>query len=202
MKFYRLLFLLVIFSSSASAKTMLVLGDSLSAAYGMQQQQGWVALLQQRLSEQFFEVDVVNASISGETLSGGLTRLPVLLDRHQPDYIVLELGANDGLRGGNVKVIEKNLRKLMATATESGARVLLLGIRLPPNYGPRYTENFFKLYEQAAREYKTFRVPFLLENVALDPKMMQSDGLHPNVIAQPVLLDTVWPVMEIMLRKP
>ena len=202
MKLYRLVFLLLILSNSASAKTMLVLGDSLSAAYGMQQQQGWVALLQQRLSEQFFEVDVVNASISGETLSGGLTRLPALLNRHQPDYIVLELGANDGLRGGNVKVIEKNLRKLTEMASQSGAKVLVLGIRLPPNYGPRYTENFFSLYENVAKEYKAYRVPFLLENVALDPKLMQSDGLHPNVIAQPILLDTVWPIMEIMLRKP
>ncbi|WP_315981995.1 arylesterase [Aliamphritea spongicola] len=201
MKFYRLLFLLVIFSSSASAKTMLVLGDSLSAAYGMQQQQGWVALLQERLSEHFSKL---------------MWSMPVSAAKHSAADLPACLHCWTGTSRttsfwswGPMTVYAavmlrslKNLRKLMATATESGARVLLLGIRLPPNYGPRYTENFFKLYEQAAKEYKTYRVPFLLENVALDPKMMQSDGLHPNVIAQPVLLDTVWPIMEIMLRKP
>ena len=191
-----------VLSGSVNAKTLLVLGDSLSAAYGMQQQQGWVALLQQRLTDEFFEVDVVNASISGETLSGGITRLPELLNRHQPDYIVLELAANDGLRGGNVKVIEKNLRTLTAIATDSGAQVMILGIQLPPNYGPRYTREFFSVFEKVAVDYKTYRVPFFLEDVALDPQLMQADGLHPNSAAQPKLLDTVWPLMQIMLRKP
>lgn len=183
----------------ASAKTLLVLGDSLSAAYGIEQQQGWVALLEKRLGIEYPDITVVNASISGETTSGGLTRLPKLLDRHQPAYIVLELAANDGLRGTSLAVIKHNLGQLITLSQKAGAKVLVVGIRLPPNYGPRYTEKFFNLFELMATQYGTYRAPFLMENVALEPSLIQSDRLHPTAEAQPILLENVWPDLKKML---
>jgi acyl-CoA thioesterase-1 len=182
--------------NNASAQTLLVLGDSLSAAYRLKPEEGWVALLQNRLVEQGSDIKVVNASISGETTQGGLTRLPELLSRHQPNWIVLELGANDGLRATPIPRIEQNLRALIDQSQEAGAEPIIVGIQLPPNYGPRYTRRFFGLYESLAQEYELARVPFLLEDVALKPELMQSDGLHPTAEAQPIVLEQVWPTLS------
>lgn len=182
--------------NNASAQTLLVLGDSLSAAYRLKPEEGWVALLQNRLVEQGSDIKVVNASISGETTQGGLTRLPELLNRHQPNWIVLELGANDGLRATPIPRIEQNLRALIDQSQEAGAEPIIVGIQLPPNYGPRYTRRFFGLYESLAQEYELARVPFLLEDVALKPELMQSDGLHPTAEAQPIVLEQVWPILS------
>ncbi|MFN3882183.1 MAG: arylesterase [Nitrincola lacisaponensis] len=192
-----LLSLLFIFSTSLSANTLLVLGDSLSAAYGIPPEQGWVALLEQRLPAEDFQI--INASVSGETTSGGLTRLPALLSRHEPDLLLLQLGANDALRGLPLQVIRSNLDALVEQARQAGTEVLLIGIRIPPNYGPQYTESFFNLYAEIADQYALPRVPFLLENVALDWNLMQSDGLHPNADAQPLILDNVWLHLEPLL---
>lgn len=194
--------MLVLFTTQGvSAKTLLVLGDSLSAAYNMQTEQGWVALLQKRLANTHPEVQVINSSVSGETTSGGLTRLPNLLDRHQPDYIVLELAANDGLRGTPLKIIEKNIAKMIQLSKQTATQVTLVGVRLPTNYGPRYTQQFFDIFERLASSENTYRVPFLMENVALLPDLMQGDRLHPNAKAQPIILENVWPAIEKMLNK-
>ncbi|BBB31423.1 arylesterase [Neptunomonas japonica] len=200
MAFIRYLLLLsVIVSSSVSARTLLVLGDSLSAAYGIRPEQGWVALLETRLQQGYTDIDVVNASISGETTQGGITRLPALIERHQPDWIVLELAANDGLRGMPLALIQRNITQLIELSEQASATPLLVGIRLPPNYGVSYTERFYSLFETLADEYEVSRVPFLLEGVALQQSLMQADGLHPNAKAQAVLLDNVWPYLQPLL---
>lgn len=186
-------------TQSVSAKTLLVLGDSLSAAYNMQQQQGWVALMADRIKQNYPDVAVINASISGETTSGGLTRLPELIDRHQPDYIVLELAANDGLRGTSLKIIKQNIQQLISLAKQAEAKVTLVGVRLPSNYGPRYTEKFFNIFEQLAELEQVYRVPFLMQNVALNPELMQADRLHPNAAAQTIILENVWGSIAQML---
>jgi acyl-CoA thioesterase I len=184
----------------ASARTILVFGDSLSAAYGIRPEQGWVTLLAQRLQAQGYGYQVVNASVSGETSSGGLERLPRALELHQPAIVILELGANDGLRGLPVNVMRENLAHMVQLAQAAGARVLLVGIRIPPNYGPRYTEEFAAVYAQLAQQYRVPLVPFLLQKVALDPALMQQDGLHPNAAGEPPLLDTLWPYLETLLK--
>lgn len=188
---------LLLLSPAAFAKTLLVVGDSLSAAYGIPAESGWVALLDKELSD----VEVVNASISGETTSGGLTRLEALLDRHQPEYMVLELGANDGLRGSPVAQIEENLSAMVAMAKTSGAQVLILGIQLPPNYGRRYTKRFYQVFEQVADSSDSLRVPFFLEGVATKPQLMQSDRLHPTAQAQPIILQNVLPSVQELLQR-
>lgn len=194
--------MLVLFTTQGvSAKTLLVLGDSLSAAYNMQTEQGWVALMQQRLANTHPNIQVINSSISGETTSGGLTRLPKLLDRHQPDYIVLELAANDGLRGTPLKIIEKNILKMIQLSKQTASAVTLVGVRLPTNYGPRYTQKFFDIFERLATSESTYRVPFLMEKVALVPELMQQDRLHPSAKAQPIILENVWPAIEKMLNQ-
>ncbi len=175
------------------------MGDSLSAAYGLQPSQGWVALLERRLDEEYPNVKVINASISGETTQGGITRLPALLERHQPQWIVLELAANDGLRGTPIPLIERNLRTLIELSQSHGAIPLLVGVRLPPNYGPAYTNRFFDLFDTLSKEYQISRVPFLMDKVALDRQLMQPDGLHPNAQAQPYLLENVWPFLKPLL---
>jgi acyl-CoA thioesterase-1 len=186
---------------AAQGQTILVFGDSLSAAYGLRPEQGWVALLEKRLHAQAYGYQVVNASISGETTSGGLARLPRALATHQPAIVVLELGANDGLRGLPIAATHENLTKLVQLATDSGARVLLIGIRLPPNYGPRYGTEFAGMYGQIAEQQHLPLVPFLLEKVALDPAVMQADGLHPSAPGEPAVLETVWPFLEPMLQR-
>jgi acyl-CoA thioesterase-1 len=191
------LFGLFAWGQAAQAQTtVLVLGDSLSAAYRLKSEQGWVSLLQERIAEQGIDAQIINASISGETTQGGLTRLPDLLKRHQPDWIVLELGANDGLRATPIRLIERNLRALIDQSLAQKAKPIMVGVHLPPNYGPRYTDQFFSLFGDLASEYDAPHVPFLLEGVALNPDLMQSDGLHPTAEAQPMILDTVWPVIE------
>jgi acyl-CoA thioesterase I len=191
--------LLWFLASSATAGTLLVLGDSLSAGYGLTPGQGWVDLLQQRLEQRGDAWRVVNASISGDTTAGGRSRLPAALERYQPDVLVLELGANDGLRGLSLTAMKRNLNAMIEQARAAGAHVLLIGMQMPPNYGPRYTQGFSAIYAELAAEHEVPLVPFLLERVALDAGLMLSDNLHPNARAQPLLLDTVWPQLEPML---
>jgi acyl-CoA thioesterase-1 len=187
-------------AAGASERTILVLGDSLSAGYGLKPAQGWVVLLEQRLRDQGYGYRVVNASVSGETSGGGLQRLPRALELHQPAVVVVELGANDGLRGLSVPLTADNLTKITAESKKAGAQVLLIGMRLPPNYGPRYTNDFMRMYQEIATASKVPLVPFLLQSVALKPELMQADGLHPTAPAQPALLDTVWPQLKPLLK--
>ena len=185
----------------ASPSTILVFGDSLSAAYGIRPEQGWVALLTQRLESQGYGYQIVNASVSGETSDGGLERLPRALQLHQPGIVILELGANDGLRGLPVNATRDNLAAMVRLAQAAGARVLLVGLRMPPNYGPRYTDEFAHIFPALAEQYRVPLVPFLLEKVALNPEMMQADGLHPNAQGEPAILETLWPYLKPLLMK-
>jgi acyl-CoA thioesterase I len=186
-------------AAAAAGPAILVFGDSLSAAHGLATEQGWVALLRGRLQAQGYGYRVVNASVSGETTSGGLARLPRALELHRPRIVILELGANDGLRGLAVAGIRLRLAAMIRLCERTGAKVLLLGIRLPPNYGPRYGDPFAAEYGELARQFHVPLVPFLLAGVALDPRLMQSDGLHPNARGEPIVLDTVWPYLKPML---
>jgi acyl-CoA thioesterase-1 len=181
--------------------TILVLGDSLSAGYGVAAGEGWVDLLAQRLAQQDYPYPVVNASISGDTSAGGLSRIDAALAQHHPAILILELGANDGLRGLSLKSLKDNLNSIIIRAKGAGARVLLLGMAMPPNYGPRYTERFSAIYGELALEQQLPKPPFLLERVALDPALMQPDNLHPNAGGQPLLLETVWPSLLPLLEK-
>jgi len=183
----------------ASPSTILVFGDSLSAAYGIRPEQGWVALLTQRLHSQGYGYQIVNASVSGETSEGGRERLPRALQLHQPGIVILELGANDGLRGLPVSATRDNLAALVQLSQVAGARVLLVGLRIPPNYGQRYTEAFARIFPELAEQYHVPLVPFLLEKVALNPELMQPDGLHPNSQGEPPILDTLWPYLKPLL---
>lgn len=180
---------------------LLVFGDSLSAAYGLNTDQGWVALLQDRLQDEGYGYTVVNASVSGETTAGGRARLPRALDQHKPSIVVLELGANDGLRGLPLQGVRANLEAMMTSIRQAGARVLVAGILIPPNYGPTYSQGFADMYQQLAREQKVPLVPFLLEGVALDPRLMQEDGLHPRAEGQPRVLDNVWRHLRPLLER-
>jgi len=189
-------------SSAGAAPGILVWGDSLSAAYGLEPSQGWVSLLDQRLKARGYDYTVVNGSVSGETTAGGLTRLPDALGQHKPDIVVVELGANDGLRGTPIPVMQDNLGRMIALSRKAGAKVLLVGIMLPPNYGPRYTDGFVAVYKALARWYRVPLVPFLLDGVAQDPELMQSDGLHPVATAEMRVLDNVWPHLQPLLKKP
>lgn len=190
----------VIYAASTRAPVLLVLGDSLSAEYGLPRDTGWVKLLEERLAQSGAQFSVVNASISGETTSGGLTRLPDLLKTHQPRIVVIELGANDGLRGLSVVALRSNLRALVKACRSAGARVLLVGIRVPPNYGPHYGEDFFSSFEKISREEKISYLPFLLEGFAENADMFQSDRLHPTEAAQSLILNNVWPKLQPLLR--
>ncbi len=181
---------------AARGGDLLVLGDSLSAAHGIAPEAGWVHLLQQRLDASAAPRRVINASISGETTAGGLARLPALLKQHAPGLVLIELGANDGLRGLPLTEIRANLAKLLTQVRETKARAVLVGIELPVNYGPQYRDGLRAMYRDLAGEFNVPLVPFLLDGVALDPALMQDDGLHPNAQGQPRLLDNVWPVLE------
>lgn len=192
-----LLFMLV---AVAQAQSLLVVGDSISAAYGLDTRLGWVALLQQRLDEKGLSYQVVNASISGDTTAGGRSRLPALLEQHQPALVIIELGGNDGLRGLSLTAMQDNLAAMIAQAQAQGARVLLLGMRIPPNYGPRYSEGFYQVYQQLAAEQPVALVDFFLEGVGGVPGMIQNDGIHPTEAAQQQLLDTAWPLIEAQLQ--
>jgi acyl-CoA thioesterase-1 len=185
----------------ASDRTILVFGDSLSAAHGIRPEEGWVALLTQRLQSQGYGYQIVNASVSGETTSGGLERLPRALQVHRPGLVILELGANDALRGLPVGAARENLAQMARLTQAAGAQVLLLGMRIPPNYGPRYTEEFARMFPELANQYHLPLVPFLLEKVALNPALMQEDGMHPNASGEAPILDTVWPYLKPLLKK-
>jgi len=187
-------------AGAAPAPSILIVGDSLSAGYGIGMRDGWVTLLQQRLVKQRYPHAVVNASISGDTTSGGRTRLPDALKRHRPQIVVIELGGNDGLRGLSLRETRVNLEAMINAAQSAGAQVLLLGIHLPPNYGPEYTGKFHAIYHELARAHDTALVPFLLNGVALTPGLMQPDGIHPRAAAQPRLLDNVWPILVPLLK--
>lgn len=178
--------------------TLLVMGDSLSAAYGIEQEQGWVSLLAERLDG---DVLVVNASISGETTSGGAQRFADIIGQRQPDIVLLELGGNDGLRGLPPAQMRANLATMIEQSQQAGAEVLLLGIDIPPNYGQAYRDAFTGVYHSLAQEYELSLVPFLLEDIALNQQLMQSDGIHPTADAQPIILDNVWPALEPMLEE-
>jgi acyl-CoA thioesterase-1 len=185
----------------ASDRTILVFGDSLSAALGIRPEQGWVALLARRIQSQGYGYEVVNASVSGETSSGGLQRLPRALELHRPGIVILELGANDGLRGLPVEEMRANLARMVHLSQAAGARVLLVGIRIPPNYGPRYSDQFAGSFPALAQQNHLPLVPFLLENVALNPALMQEDGMHPNAAGEPAVLENVWPHLKPLLNK-
>ena len=181
-------------------RRILVVGDSLSAAYNMSEAEGWVALLQSRLAEgPYSNWRVVNASVSGATTAAGLQVLPVVLDRHSPDICIIELGANDGLQGKPIPYIRNNLFRLVSSCADQGADVLLIGIRLPPNYGSAYTEPFFNIYAEIASEKQLAYVPFLLEGVAGNTELMMVDGIHPKAIAQSRVLENVYPVLQPLL---
>lgn len=184
-----------------AADTLVVLGDSLSAAYGLEQKQGWVTLLEQRLRQRCPECRLINASISGETTAGGRSRIDALLKHHHPDILIVELGGNDGLRGLPIMAITANLDAILTAARRSGARVLLLGMRLPPNYGPRYTRKFQGVYQHLADKHDVTLVPFLLAGLEDDRDMFQADGIHPVAAAQDIILENVWPALEKMLRQ-
>jgi acyl-CoA thioesterase-1 len=187
----------VLMSAAALAhsapKTVLVLGDSLSAEYGLTRGSGWVALLDQKLKAEKIDAAIVNASISGETTSGGRSRLPALLAQHHPALVVIELGANDGLRGLPVAAAEANLRAMVELAHRNKAEVLLVGMRMPPNYGRSYTESFFSMYKNLSTQLKAPLVPFMLEGVAEKPALFQADRLHPTAQAHPTILANIWP---------
>ncbi|MGV8917133.1 MAG: arylesterase [Pseudomonas sp.] len=190
---------LLLLSQEAAAGTVLIVGDSISAAFGLDTRLGWVSLLQQRLKKEGFADKVVNASISGDTSAGGHARLPALLAEHKPEVVVLELGGNDGLRGQQLTDMQQNLSAMIDSSRAAGAKVLLLGMRLPPNYGERYNKAFSGVYGFLAEQKKVPLVPFFLEGIGGHPDLMQADGLHPAVAAQDKLLENVWPTLKPLL---
>jgi len=188
-------------SLASEPPVLLVLGDSLSAGYGMERDKSWVSLLETRLAERGYVYRVLNSSISGDTSQGGLTRLPRLLERYQPQIVIIELGANDGLRGIDPAVTRANLADMIMRSQATGARVLLAGIKLPPNYGSAYLQQFESMYDDLASEYGTLLVPFFMDGVAMEPEFLQADNIHPNEAGQPVLLENVWAVLEPALAR-
>jgi acyl-CoA thioesterase-1 len=182
--------------STASDPTVLVFGDSLSAGYGIDVDQSWTYLLQARLKDQGYEHSVVNASISGETTEGGAARISSAMDNFEPQLVILELGGNDGLRAFPPPRIKRNLQKIIESAQENGAAIVMLGIRIPGNYGRRYTDAFEDVYRQLAAELGVPWIEFFMEGIALNDELMQDDGIHPNAEAQPLLLDNAWPIIE------
>ncbi len=192
--------LVVVSSTARSAPpTLLVVGDSLGAAYGIDPAQGWVALLARRLERAGQPHRVVNASLSGDTTAGGLRRLPALLDTHRPEVVLIELGGNDGLRGLPLATVRANLAEMVRLARTTARTVLLLGVRMPPNYGPRYAEGFAAVYREVACEGGAALVPALLAGVGEHLELMQDDGIHPTAAAQPLIVDNVWPVLVPLL---
>jgi len=190
---------LMCMAQNAAAGTVLIVGDSISAGFGLDTSKGWVALLQQRLKKEGFDDKVVNASISGDTSAGGLARLPAALAAHKPDVVVIELGGNDGLRGQPPAQLQQNLASMIEQSQASGAKVLLLGMQIPPNYGKRYVDAFAKVFNDVATAKKVPLVPFFLEGIGGNPALMQADGLHPAVGAQGKLLENVWPTLKPLL---
>jgi acyl-CoA thioesterase I len=192
--------LISLVSVSAMGKSIAVLGDSISAAYGIEVGQGWVALVQDKLHEKQSSYNIENESISGDTSAGGLARIDSVLARHKPSVLIIELGANDGLRGLSPAVLKNNLTEIVRRALKSGAKVLLLSMRIPPNYGKRYTDMFYNVYPQLSKELGVPYVPFILEDVALVKELMQQDGLHPNEKAQAIIAEKIWPHLVQLIR--
>jgi acyl-CoA thioesterase-1 len=186
---------------AADGKTIVILGDSLSAAYGMELSESWPSLLRQRLDQDGHAYRVFNSSIAGETTQGGLTRLPRLLEQHEPEIVIVELGGNDGLRGLPIEVTRGNLSSMIEQSLAAGAKVLLAEMRIPPNYGRTYTEKFNGTYTELAEQHGALLLPFLLREIALEPGMMQDDGIHPTAAAQPLILEQVWSVLQPLLTR-
>ena len=186
---------LTIASTTEARKTILILGDSLSAGYGIPEGKSWAELLQKKLHATQSNIQLINASISGDTSANGLNRLPKAVQQHQPDVIVIELGGNDGLRGLPIRHIKKNLESLLKVALNSDATVALMKISIPPNYGKKYTQAFENIYPVLAQQYSIQLLPFLIEDIALKPELMQSDGIHPNEAAQPAIMETMWQLL-------
>jgi acyl-CoA thioesterase-1 len=202
----RIFVLLILWAAAvpayAETPAILVFGDSISAGYGLPRvERGWVALLQTKLKSEGYGYEVVNASVSGETTAGGLARLPRALNLHRPAVVILELGGNDGLRALPIDPMRANLSRMIDLAKGAGAKVLLLGMRIPPNYGPQYTEQFRAVYADLGREKHVPVVPFFLSSVALHADLMQADGVHPDEAAQPLLLAAVWPALDPLLKR-
>lgn len=188
-------------NAHSASKTILVLGDSLSAEYGLVRGEGWVSLLEKQLTAKNIHAQVINASISGETTVGGKTRLPSLMEKYHPDIVIIELGGNDALRGLSLKASEDNFRAMISTAKKDKARIILTGMQIPPNYGKEYAQKFFSLYAKLAAEQKIVLVPFLLEGVADSNDYFQADRIHPVAKAHPVILNNVWQHLYPLLRK-
>ncbi len=184
----------------SASKTVLVLGDSLSAEYGLPRGTGWVSLLQQQLRSEKPDTQLINASISGETTAGGKSRLPALLQQHKPAIVILELGGNDGLRGLSLAATQANLRHMIAISVAAGAKIVVVGMQVPPNYGPDYSKRFAAMYQGLAREPGVRLVPFLLRGLEDTEQYFQPDRIHPNQRAQPIMLDNVWPVLKPLLK--
>jgi len=189
------------FTHADDTPTVIVFGDSLSAGYGVDFDQTWVALLQSRLESQGYEHRVINASISGETTEGGQTRIKQALENFESDLVILELGGNDGLRGFPTEVIKDNIRSIIETTRTHGAAIVILGIRIPTNYGARYTQAFEAIYRELAEEFDVPWIEFFMEGIALNDELMQEDGIHPNADAQPLLLDNAWPIIRLALTE-
>lgn len=188
-------------AAMAENSKILVYGDSLSAAYGLKQQEGWPVLLQNKLSSQHYQYSVINASVSGETSSSGLSRFSNTLAKFKPKIIILELGANDGLRGLSIKEMTANLDAMIKESKKANAKVMLVGMKIPPNYGAKYTESFSQTYARLSEKHQLTLVPFMLENIAAKPGLIQDDGLHPNALGQPMILENIWPKLQLMLNK-
>lgn len=188
--------MLLAWQTQAQQQKLMILGDSLSAAYGMPSEKGWVSLLQQQADREKLAWQLINASISGETTAGGLARLPELLKTHQPDVVLIELGGNDGLRGFPIETIENNIKQKIELITQHQAKPVLMQIRIPPNYGPRYTNLFIALYPRLAEKYSIALWPFFMDQIAIDPNLMLADGIHPNESAQPKISDMMLPLLK------
>ena len=195
-----LLLLLLLLPGTAPAHIILIVGDSLSAAYGIPVAQGWVSLLQERLDAGDYPYQIINASISGDTTANARARLPQALASHAPAVVLLELGGNDGLRGLSLTAMQANLADMISSLQAAGAQLLLIGVQLPPNYGPRYTERFQAIYRELAREYDIALLPSLVEGIGTEQQLMQSDGIHPNATAQPLIRDHVWDALVPLLE--
>ncbi len=182
-------------AGSSPQPKILIFGDSLSAAYGIGENEGWVTLLANRLAQENSELEVVNGSVSGETTTGGRARLPSLLQRYKPAFVLIELGGNDGLRGLPLSLMRENLTDMIQLSQKSGATVMIAGMQIPPNYGPRYTEPFFAQYAELAEEFDLYLIPFLIDGIPQQPELMQADGIHPKAEAQSMILDNFWPVL-------
>lgn len=191
--------MMLLISNVVIAKTIVVLGDSISAGYGMEISQAWVTLLQKKIQTDYKDFTIDNESISGDTSAGGLARIDAILEKHHPDILLVELGANDGLQGLSPILLKNNLAEIIRRTQKTGARVLLLGMKIPLNYGKRYIDMYYSVYPQLATDFKIPYIPFILEGIALEKDLMQPDGLHPNAKAQALIVEQIWPYLQSLL---